>query len=445
MNNVYFYLLLGVLLYFIFTRVLERFSQEQENFDPSLVPVSSIVTLAKVAQKLVNGNGTLTNPGNLQIGANAATPGNLTVTGNTTVGGKATISSGINATGGDTFGFNGSGGGQTLTGSIVTNTLGIGRGWQGSDIIASNNNEKDLIITANKGVSILGCNFNAGTINAGNTNVGGTLGVTGNTTVDGVLNLRAASSNSNGQINDKDGVSRLLFFDPDKNTYYDSGSGNVHHFRGHKGAEGTNVNVHGNLSTSNKLILNNPNPILLAGDQDYHYIRYDGTPDGPIVSGNSGGALGTGKLNNFKAALKWDNNNNVTVPGNVNASTASGIRFSDGSNCVSNLKMPTIPGMYIFTLLNYDNDWLGVWHIALYVDSNNKMAYHDVYNNTGDRNRSSLYQDNSKVGNMTGGVPRSDNPPPNNLYLGIDGWYQGPPAGTGSKKVVATWSKLANY
>jgi len=82
MNNIYFYLILSVFLYFIFTRVLENFLVEQENFDPSLVPVSSIVTLAKVAQKLVNGNGTLTNPGNLQIGASTSAPGNLTVTGN---------------------------------------------------------------------------------------------------------------------------------------------------------------------------------------------------------------------------------------------------------------------------------------------------------------------------------------------------------------------------
>jgi len=270
MNQIYYYLLLGVFLYFLFTRILDYFSLEQENFDPSLVPVSSIVTLAKVAQKLVDGNGTLTNPGNLQIGASTATPGNLTVTGNNTVNGTSTVdgtsnitgnttiggalavngnttlsgptslsgllnansgatlssatvtgtlsagattlssatvtgtlnagattlssanvtgtldagattlssatisgklttTGSLNASGGDAFGFSGSGQGQTLTGSIVTGTLGIGRGWQGSDIIASNNNNRDLIITANKGVSILGCDFNAGN----NLNVGG--------------------------------------------------------------------------------------------------------------------------------------------------------------------------------------------------------------------------------------------------------------------------------
>ena len=81
MNEIYYYLLLGVVLYYIFTRVIEKFSLNQENFDPSLVPVSSIVTLAKVAQKLVNGNGTLTNPGNLTVSGDLIVNGiNLSAT-----------------------------------------------------------------------------------------------------------------------------------------------------------------------------------------------------------------------------------------------------------------------------------------------------------------------------------------------------------------------------
>jgi hypothetical protein len=82
MHELVYYSIFAIILYFVLSSVFETFSAEQENFDPSLVPVSSIVTLAKVAQKLVNGNGTLTNPGNLQIGASASAPGNLTVTGN---------------------------------------------------------------------------------------------------------------------------------------------------------------------------------------------------------------------------------------------------------------------------------------------------------------------------------------------------------------------------
>ena len=82
MKELLYYSIFAIILYFVLTQVFENFNIEQENFDPSLVPVSSIVTLAKVAQKLVNGNGTLTNPGNLQIGASASAPGYLTVTGN---------------------------------------------------------------------------------------------------------------------------------------------------------------------------------------------------------------------------------------------------------------------------------------------------------------------------------------------------------------------------
>ena len=75
-------------MYFIINKLTENYLSTQENFDPSLIPVSSIVTLAKVAQKLVDGNGTLTNPGNLQIGASTATPGNLTVNGGAKINGN---------------------------------------------------------------------------------------------------------------------------------------------------------------------------------------------------------------------------------------------------------------------------------------------------------------------------------------------------------------------
>ena len=94
MHELVYYSIFAIILYFVLSSVFETFSVEQENFDPSLVPVSSIVTLAKVAQKLVNGNGTLTNPGNLQIGASASAAGNLTVTGTTILNGLTTIKSG---------------------------------------------------------------------------------------------------------------------------------------------------------------------------------------------------------------------------------------------------------------------------------------------------------------------------------------------------------------
>ena len=63
-----YWLLIIALLYYIINKIVDNYSTN-EHFDPSLVPVSSIVTLAKVAQKIVTGNGILTNPGNLYIAA----------------------------------------------------------------------------------------------------------------------------------------------------------------------------------------------------------------------------------------------------------------------------------------------------------------------------------------------------------------------------------------
>jgi hypothetical protein len=80
-------LLIGIVVYYLVTRLFENYST-QEDFDPSLVPVSSIVTLAKVAQKLVDGGGTLTNPGNLTVTGNSTVGGNFMVNGNSTVGGN---------------------------------------------------------------------------------------------------------------------------------------------------------------------------------------------------------------------------------------------------------------------------------------------------------------------------------------------------------------------
>ena len=101
MNNLLFYAIIVIFLYIIISRILEN-NIDQENFDPSLVPVSSIVTLAKIAQKLVNGNGTLTNPGNLQIGAGNGNNGNLTVTGNSKLNGSLTVNSGMSVWNGKT-------------------------------------------------------------------------------------------------------------------------------------------------------------------------------------------------------------------------------------------------------------------------------------------------------------------------------------------------------
>ena len=174
-NNIYFYLLLGVFLYFLFTYILENYLVEQENFDPSLVPVSSIVTLAKVAQKLVNGNGTLTNPGNLQIGKDMQATGALTVTGKTAIGSTTMGDKTLNVTG--TVGFSGDttvGGNTTVGGKLdvtgattLSNTLGV----TGATTLSNT-------------LGVTGATTLSNTLNVtGATTIGGKLDVTGDTTV----------------------------------------------------------------------------------------------------------------------------------------------------------------------------------------------------------------------------------------------------------------------
>ena len=212
MNEIYLYLLLGVLFYFLLSKILDKYLTSQENFDPSLVPVSSIVTLAKVAQKLVNGNGTLTNPGNLQIGKDTTSSGSLTVTGPTAMGtatppvaGDPTlkVAGTLNVTGDTTVGnnlvINGNGSNAILMNArdnsgisqIVSDTAATGIRFYsnsgGKYTLESNSSGK---LTVHGEASIGGNTNVAGTLGVtGNTTVGGTLGVTGNSTVGGTLGV----------------------------------------------------------------------------------------------------------------------------------------------------------------------------------------------------------------------------------------------------------------
>jgi hypothetical protein len=133
MKELFYYSIFAIILYFVFSSVFENFNLEQENFDPSLVPVSSIVTLAKVAQKLVNGNGTLTNPGNLQIGTSSSAPGNLTVTGSATVTGNTTVTGIVTVSG------------NIVTGEITNGKIQIGS-WGGGPTLYANDSAKPLAI-----------------------------------------------------------------------------------------------------------------------------------------------------------------------------------------------------------------------------------------------------------------------------------------------------------
>jgi hypothetical protein len=82
----YIYILLICLVIFYLVLIIYQKNITKENFDPSLVPVPAIVTLAKVAQNISDKLGTLINPGNLSIGSYTATAfTDLLVTGNTVI------------------------------------------------------------------------------------------------------------------------------------------------------------------------------------------------------------------------------------------------------------------------------------------------------------------------------------------------------------------------
>ena len=172
MKDILFYLLIGVLFYYILSRFLEYYTLEQENFDPSLVPVSSIVTLAKVAQKLVTG-GVLTNPGSLQIGtSNLNGAGNLLVTGNSTVNGKTTLNSTLDVTGNTKINGTLNAGATTLSSATVSGTLGAGATTLSSATVSG---------TLGAGATTLSSATVSGTLSAGATTLS-------SATVSGALN-----------------------------------------------------------------------------------------------------------------------------------------------------------------------------------------------------------------------------------------------------------------
>jgi hypothetical protein len=159
----YLYILLIILvLYYLINNLYQNYFSS-EHFDPSLVPVSSIVTLAKVAQKLVDGGGTLTNPGNLNIGIDSAR-GNLTVTGNTTLG--------FSGSDNKIFGATNINGPLRVNGDISTSDPG--------GVIRINNNTVNLIPDGGGGLSLLQSDGKTGTrLTTGNTVINGKTTING--------------------------------------------------------------------------------------------------------------------------------------------------------------------------------------------------------------------------------------------------------------------------
>ena len=354
MNNIYFYLILSTCLYFIFTRVLENFLVEQENFDPSLVPVSSIVTLAKVAQKLVNGNGTLTNPGNLQIGASTSAPGNLTVTGTLGVSGKTTLKDAevgsLNVKKG------------TASPDWTKLSHGDGSGWRVRFQKDDANPIMDIYDNSNAGVQVNGnlsvaagsgnngININSatpfisfnktgktsypqiysdGTIlhayNApfqvdqnltvqGDTTVGNNLTVTGTTTLN-YLKIKGASTTPTTVT--------------DKFTHFNNSDGN-NYIRGNTLTSGS-LNVGGTTTINDSLTVSGN---INARTNGYNTrIGSLWTSPGIYAEGSANLEIGAGSNNIYIGAANGGANQNLTVTGNL---TANGMVLNDNGLKVTN-------------------------------------------------------------------------------------------------------------
>ena len=194
MDNIYFYLVIGIFLYFSINYILDKFIPSYENFDPSLVPVSSIITLAKVAQKITNGNGVLLNPGNLQLGTGSTAPGTLTVNGTITLTGNTAITGTLNA------------GATTLSSASVSGTLGAGATTLSSATVSGTLGAGATTLSS---LNVTGATTINGTLGAGTTTlssatVSGELsaGATtlGNTIINGTLNTTGLATLSSATV-----------------------------------------------------------------------------------------------------------------------------------------------------------------------------------------------------------------------------------------------------
>ena len=258
-------LLICLILFYILSRYFEKY-YSQENFDPSLVPVSSIITLAKVAQKIVDGNGTLTNPANLNIGTTSA-KGNLLVTGNSTTNGNKQIDGTLGVTGATT----------------LSNTLDV----------------------------------------TGNTTVGGTLGVTGDTTVGGTLGITGATTLT-GTLN-ANGVTTIGATGTPAATTSLTVNGATTLGATSTPAATTSLTVNGSTVITGNTTFNGENTFnkratLLGGTwtKGTAYVAYDGTYNTLAISPTAAGAITLGCDNfDFKTS-NIGNGTNVRINGNLN-------------------------------------------------------------------------------------------------------------------------------
>lgn len=138
----YIYILLfciiGIYVIFKYNEIYSTF----ENFDSSLVPVSSIITLAKITEKLIDHDGNLIFPANFTINKNLTVTGNATIEDDIVIGGNNIVTGQLNTPSGY----------ETINGALYTPII-IGGGPSGKlDITGTvtainlyNNNRNSLI------------------------------------------------------------------------------------------------------------------------------------------------------------------------------------------------------------------------------------------------------------------------------------------------------------
>jgi len=301
MKELFYYSIFAVILYFVLTAIFDNFTLEQENFDPSLVPVSSIITLAKVAQKLVNGNGTLTNPGNLQIGSSTSAPGNLTVTGNANINGTLTL-------GGTDIGKYVIDKINTLSTSLTTNALTVkGNANVTGDLTVKGTN---ILDTINDKVNTLANYFITKTLEV-TTN----LNVTGTTTLysnagDGFLKL-----GTDRWIKGVDGSFRT-YYGNNSRSYYGSGDG-THEWRvaSDGGTAGMTLDTGGNLVVAGTI---NAAGNINARTNGYN-TRIGGiwTAPGIYAEGSANLEIGAGSNNIYIGAANGGVKQNLIVTGKL--------------------------------------------------------------------------------------------------------------------------------
>jgi len=271
----YIYLLLLILvLYYLFKNIYNKYSN-QENFDPSLVPVSSIVTLAKVAQKLVDGGGTLTNPGNLQIGLpSAGAVGNLYVTGTNKVDGVSTFNNPVTINGKTTFtGDQTINGNQTINGkSTVSDVLNA----NGNMIISNSNPYITFLKSGTAPANAPQLYSDGSTIHAynGDFQADKAFTVSGTTTLNGSTRLKSGVWHTDSEGN------KRLHFGLNSNSFYESANG-WHNFRNSSDVDAMTLDPSGNLNVAGVIISGHTYVkcfTVNSGPKDTNKYIYDGAP-----------------------------------------------------------------------------------------------------------------------------------------------------------------------